>query len=143
MKAIERLFVFFEKKSLKHTPVEKDLGLTNGYLGKMRDRKGSIGSDILETIFCKYPELNPDWLLTGRGTMIRSTDEQPSELVQQSQYIQSSNDQTQIVKMFMDKINEKDAKIEQLQTELRSIMEEVTTLKVKLIQYETSPPVRY
>lgn len=73
MKAIDRLFIFFEHKGLKHTPVGVELGLTNGYLGKMRDRHGSIGSDILETIFCKFPELSPEWLITGNGSMTKES----------------------------------------------------------------------
>ncbi len=71
MKAIERLFLFLDHSNLKHTPVEKDLGLTNGYLGKMRDKKGSVGSDILEKILCKFPQLSSDWLITGTGPMLR------------------------------------------------------------------------
>lgn len=76
MKAIERLFVFFEAKGIKHTPIERELGFTNGYLGKMRDRKGSIGSDLLENIFSFFPDLNPDWLIMGNGSMLRSEQEQ-------------------------------------------------------------------
>lgn len=71
MKAIDRLFLYFEHKGLKPTPVGMELGLTNGYLGKMRDRHGSIGSDILETIFSKFPDLSPEWLITGSGSMIK------------------------------------------------------------------------
>lgn len=71
MKAIDRLFLYFEHKGLKPTPVGMELGLTNGYLGKMRDRHGSIGSDILETIFSNFPDLSPEWLITGSGSMIK------------------------------------------------------------------------
>lgn len=74
MKAIDRLFVFFEHQGLKPTPIGTELGLTNGYLGKMRDRHGSIGSDILETIFSKFPDLNPEWLITGKGSMMKGSD---------------------------------------------------------------------
>ncbi len=65
--------MFFDHKGLKPTPVGTELGLTNGYLGKMRDRHGSIGSDILETIFSKFPDLSPEWLITGNGTMIKES----------------------------------------------------------------------
>lgn len=71
MKAIDRLFLYFEHKGLKPTPVGMELGLTNGYLSKMRDRHGSIGSDILETIFSNFPDLSPEWLITGSGSMIK------------------------------------------------------------------------
>jgi len=41
MATIDRFF-FLANQGIKHTPIEKELGLSNGYLGKMRDRKASI-----------------------------------------------------------------------------------------------------
>lgn len=72
MSAIERFFYYLENEGLKHTPIEKKLGLSNGYLGKMRDRNASIGSDVMEKIVSYFPDLSPEWLLTGNGPMLRS-----------------------------------------------------------------------
>lgn len=47
------------------------MGLSNGYLGKMKERKGSIGSDVLEKIFSEYSDLNAEWLFTGSGGMFK------------------------------------------------------------------------
>ena len=66
---IERLFYYFEKKGIKHTPVESELGLSNGYFGKMLKRNGSMGDEILQKIFSKFPELNIVWIMTGNGEM--------------------------------------------------------------------------
>lgn len=33
-------------------------------------KEGSMGSDVLEKISAKYPELNMDWVINGRGEMI-------------------------------------------------------------------------
>ena len=71
MVAIERFFYFLEKKGLKHTPIEKEIGLSNGYLGKMKARKASIGSDVIEKIVSMFPDLNTDWLITGKGDMLK------------------------------------------------------------------------
>lgn len=149
MKAIERLFVFFEKKNLKHTPVEKDLGLTNGYLGKMRNRKGSIGSDILETIFYKYPELNPDWLLTGRGSMLRdseTSEENKSSSMPVATPI-SPAEESIIYKMYKDEKEEKERMLKekaienkQLQSELLAAREELAALKSKYPEALTNTP---
>lgn len=70
MVAIERFFHYLESKNLRHTPVEKELGLSNGYLGKMKSRKASIGSDIIEKIVSFFPDLNINWLVTGKGDML-------------------------------------------------------------------------
>lgn len=46
----------------------KDLGLSMGYL----DKKGAIGTDKYLKIIEYYPEINPEWLLTGNGSMLKS-----------------------------------------------------------------------
>ena len=69
MTVIERFFEYLDKKGLKHTPIEKELGLSNGYLGKMLKRKGTIGDEVLQKIFSFFPELNIIWLMTGNGEM--------------------------------------------------------------------------
>lgn len=71
MVAIERFFYFLDSQGLKHTPVEKELGLSNGYLGKMKARKASIGSEMIETIVSYFPSLSTEWLITGKGSMIK------------------------------------------------------------------------
>lgn len=71
MVAIERFFLFLESKGLKHTPLEKELGLSNGYLGKMKARKASIGSNVVEKIISFFPDLDINWLLTGNGEMLK------------------------------------------------------------------------
>ena len=72
MTTIERLFQYFDFKGIKYSPAERDLGLSNGYLGKMRTRGASIGSEIIEKIILNYPDINPEWLLAGIGQMLRS-----------------------------------------------------------------------
>jgi phage repressor protein C with HTH and peptisase S24 domain len=56
---------------LRTSSFERALGFSNGSIGKVLDERRSIGSDRLETIFSKYPQISPEWLLTGRGEMVR------------------------------------------------------------------------
>lgn len=122
MKAIERLFDFFDTKGLKHTPVEKELGLTNGYLGKMRDRKGSIGSDILEKIFCKFPDLNPSWLITGKGSMVLDLESKSNNILKERDSFQASS----YTDIFVDKLLKK---IELQAETIGALRQEVSSLK--------------
>jgi transcriptional regulator with XRE-family HTH domain len=67
MKPIERLALFCKLNKIRYSAVERNVGIANGYLSKQVNSKASIGSDILEKICNTYPDLNPAWLLTGRG----------------------------------------------------------------------------
>jgi len=75
MKAIERLYQYFDFKKIKPTRLEKDLGLGNGYFGIQLRREADIGSSILEKIFDNCRDLDPDWLIAGNGTMERASDQ--------------------------------------------------------------------
>ena len=46
---------------------EKSIGMSNASFGKSLKNNGAIGSDKLENILSVYPDINPDWLLTGRA----------------------------------------------------------------------------
>lgn len=74
MKAIERLYQYFDFKNIKPTKLEKELGLGNGYFGIQLRREADIGSSILEKIFDNCRDLDPDWLIAGNSTMIRRSD---------------------------------------------------------------------
>lgn len=71
MKAINRLYQYIDFKSIKAIPFEKKIGLSNGYLGKQLKRNADLGESILMKIIENCPDLNPEWLLTGDGSMIK------------------------------------------------------------------------
>lgn len=77
MKAIQRLFQYFEFKQIKPTRFEKDFGLSNGYLCIQLKRGADIGSTILETIIENCIDLDITWLITGKGQMIVEDNQLP------------------------------------------------------------------
>lgn len=91
----------------------------------------SRGTMDSELIYSKCEGVSADWLLSGEGPMIRSDRQSLQDSSQQAISSLNSIDQTPIVKLFMDMIKEKDAKIDQLQKELREKSEELATLKAK------------
>jgi hypothetical protein len=71
MKAIERLYKYIDYKGVKPAPFEKQIGLSNGYLGKQLSRIADLGEGILIKILENCPEINPEWLLTGKEPMLK------------------------------------------------------------------------
>ncbi|MDD2284770.1 MAG: bZIP transcription factor [Paludibacter sp.] len=64
----ERIAEYLLFKGISRYRFYKDTGLSNGFL----DKAGSINSDNCEKICYCYPEINPEWLLTGKGEMLKS-----------------------------------------------------------------------
>lgn len=77
---LERLVKYLNYRSIPFARMERMAGFSNGYL---RNNKGSIsGTKLAEVIDC-LPELNGDWLLTGRGPMeMPKKEEEKAHIVQ-------------------------------------------------------------
>lgn len=63
----DRLKLFIKSKRLGQTKFEELVGLSRGYISRV---KPSIGVDKLLDIIDVFPDLNLDWLITGKGEMI-------------------------------------------------------------------------
>lgn len=64
----DRVLKFIELKGLSKNQYCLVAGLSNGFLDKVEN----IGSDKIESIISKYPELSLEWLITGKGEMLRT-----------------------------------------------------------------------
>lgn len=69
MSVKERLKIFIKCLGISVLTFEKSIGVSNGYVNSIS--KG-IGKDILNSILEKYSNLNIEWLLTGKGEMLKS-----------------------------------------------------------------------
>lgn len=68
----ERLEGYMAYKGLNNNKLTVQAKLSVGLLGKaMRSNKG-LNSDTIEKILNTCPDLNPEWLLTGNGPMLKS-----------------------------------------------------------------------
>ena len=74
---LKRLKEFIDANGLSIAAFEKSIGMSNASFGKSLKKNGAIGSDKLENILTVYPDINPDWLLTGRGSMLKSEEVVP------------------------------------------------------------------
>lgn len=64
----QRLVSFITYKNLTQRGFSTSIGVSEGYVGAM---KNSMQPEVLNNISIQYPELNLEWLLVGRGEMIR------------------------------------------------------------------------
>lgn len=71
MSVISRILEFIEYKKTNKSRFYKETGLSNGFLDKVKD----IGASKIESILYTYPEINLNWLITGKGKMINSNND--------------------------------------------------------------------
>ncbi|MCF2738428.1 S24 family peptidase [Bacteroides caecigallinarum] len=76
---LERLKEFMDYKGITIAAFERSIGMSNASFGKSLKNGKAIGTDKLENILSIYKDINPDWLLTGKGSMLRSG-EKPEEI---------------------------------------------------------------
>lgn len=74
-KAIDRIFSIIKALGMSARQFDISIGASNGYTLRMKKNNASVGSDILERIVEKYPFVNINWIVTGRGTMFGMTEE--------------------------------------------------------------------
>ena len=70
----ERLIKFIKYKQLSQKKFEQIVGLSNGYVNNISK---SLGASKLAEISQHYPDLNQQWLLTGEGEMLKTSEAVP------------------------------------------------------------------
>lgn len=71
MGTLERIKLFIDYKGLNIKKFEESVGFSNGSFASQLKNNRTIGVDKLENILNVFKEINPDWLLTGKGAMLR------------------------------------------------------------------------
>ncbi len=74
MSVRQRVLKFLEYKDITRNRFYRMAHLSNGYL----DKEGAMSTANCEKIIEIFPDMNPEWLLTGNGPMLR-TREQPED----------------------------------------------------------------
>lgn len=107
---------------------EKSIGVANGYVNSISK---SIGIDKISLILEKYPNLNIEWLLTGRGEMLK-TKHTPEAFILENEPSSSNKDnKNEVTKQdFSAPI------IERLLTTIQEQAEEIGRLRERVEQLE-------
>ena len=73
----DRLLDFLSFLKIGQNAFEKKCGISNAYISNC---KGTIGSSTIAKISHIYPELNIDWLISGKGNMLKHAPFERSEI---------------------------------------------------------------
>jgi hypothetical protein len=72
MSVVKRIKEYIDFKGVTNQKFEIEIGYSNGAFGSQLKNNKSIGSDKLENILTTYSDLDGNWLLTGKGSMLKS-----------------------------------------------------------------------
>lgn len=74
----ERIIQVIEYKGIAKEDFYKKIGMTSAnFRGDAKKRP--LNSNAIENILSEIPDLNPEWLLTGKGEMLRSLESKQEE----------------------------------------------------------------
>ena len=69
-----RLRIFVTHLGIDNRQFHRTIGASDGYMNRESEPTGTVIASVLR----QYPQLSPDWLLTGDGQMLRSLRSHPS-----------------------------------------------------------------
>jgi hypothetical protein len=127
---LNRIKKFIDSKEISIRVFEQSVGMSNGSFASQLKHNKTIGVDKLENILHTYPEVSPEWLLTGKGDMLKPTAELPP----------TSSDATHIYNVYKDMLTllrEKDAEIIRLTWENGALQAEIKVLQREKKDEET------
>lgn len=123
----ERILQFIDYKRFSKSKFYRETGLSNGIL----DKKSGLTLDSIEKIYSKYPEINIEWLLTGKGEMLKTFAQNITQngntnvnnghnVSGQGNIIKQTNDE------LMEIIREKDKQIAEKDKQIAMLIEKIS-----------------
>lgn len=122
-KPVERIKIFATMSNLKIAKFERMIGVNQNTIQTAIKRNSNMSDETLSKIIVKFPNLNINWVLTGKGKMLLSeefTQEDRSEIEEPD-----FEEVLQLIKVIDDKdisilLQEKIFKLYQLNSQLKS-----------------------
>ncbi len=120
MSLLKRLQELVENEKISLTYLEQKIGASKGVLSRAVKKNTDIQAKWLIEIVENYPQYNTEWLLTGKGEMLKEP-ERPKEQFSGTE------------KSLMDKLLESNDKLIKLQQqEIEQLKKEIESLKFEI-----------
>jgi len=72
-----RLLQFLQAENITQSQFADILNVARGSVSHILSGRNKPGYDFIESLLLHYPQLNLDWLLTGKGKMYKDGSEEP------------------------------------------------------------------
>ena len=70
MNTVDRIIFFIDQIGISQRKFDESIGKSKGYINKTLQQGSALSSKTIMDIKKAYPELNIDWVLTGKGSML-------------------------------------------------------------------------
>ena len=110
---LDRIEQFAEKQGIKIGALEKKIGASKGVLSRAIAQKTDIQSKWLSKLVENFPQIDANWLLTGEGSMYRS-----SGVLNAA----SPPDRDEVVRLLREKITDQQKIIDLLEEKVEALM---------------------
>ncbi len=98
-KRVEEIIVF---KKMNISSFEEKISVSNNSIGTAIRRKASFKSNVLNKILNSFPDINPTWLLTGRGSMFVKNVTNNSINEPKEAYLKTSNTKKELIELLIE-----------------------------------------
>lgn len=105
---LDRIEQFAENQGIKIGALEKKIGASKGVLSRAIAQKTDIQSKWLFKIVENYPQIDANWLLTGRGEMLLNNPQNGGDDANNGDNI------SRLITILQDTLVEKDKQIDRL-----------------------------
>lgn len=102
MSVKNRIKEFCKYSKMPVTEFEKSLLVANGYVNSISK---SIGIDKIELLLEIYPNLNIEWLLAGKGSMLKGNLNEENNLQDSTNYKELAEARLELIEMLKEKVS--------------------------------------
>lgn len=129
MNTKDRLKEFLSAKNIGRNKFEFQIGVSRGYLSTKSE---IISSEVIEKTVDIFPDLNLEWLITGKGEMFKPIDTSSSIISTQSQAESNQDefDKDKLIELLMRTVKTYQTREDELLSRVEQLREENEQLKI-------------